>query len=63
MVLTSKENIKALSNLNDRVLAIMNDRGIIASYLILPLSKVTNPELTSQFTPVRDPSLNRVNDF
>ena len=34
MMLTSKENSKAIENLHNKLLEIMNDRGIIASYLI-----------------------------
>ena len=41
----------------------MNDRGILASYLMSPLSKITNPENTSQFKLVKDSSSNRVNDL
>ena len=41
----------------------MNDKGIIASYLLSPLSKITNPENTSQFTLMKDSNSNRVNDL
>ena len=41
----------------------MNDRGILASYLMSDLSKITNPENTSHFKLVKDPSSNRVNDL
>ena len=41
----------------------MNDRGILAKYLMSPLSKITNPENTSQFKLVKDSSSNRVNDL
>ena len=41
----------------------MYDRGILASYLISPLSKITNPENTSQFKLVKDSSSNRVDDL
>ena len=41
----------------------MNDRGILATYLMSPLSKITNPEITSQFKLVKDSSSNRVNDL
>ena len=41
----------------------MNDRVILASYLISPLSKITNPENTTQFNLVNDSSSNRVNDL
>ena len=60
---SSKENNLALENLNNKLLEIMNDRGIIASHLISPLSKITNPDDTSQFKLVKDSSSNRVNDL
>ena len=45
----SIKNKQALENLNNKLLGIMNDRGILASYLMSPLSKINNPENTSQF--------------
>ena len=63
MMETSIENNKALTNINDKLLEIMNDGGIIPSYLLSPLSKVTTPEHTSQFKLVKDPNSNRVNDL
>ena len=41
----------------------MNDRGIITSYLLSPLAKITNPENSTQFKLVKDSSSNRVNDL
>ena len=41
----------------------MNDRGILASYLMSPLSKLTNPENATQFKLVKDSNSNRVNDL
>ena len=41
----------------------MNDRGILATYLMSPLSKITNPQNTSQFKLVKDHNSNRVNDL
>ena len=41
----------------------MNDRGIIATYLMSPLSKITNPENSSQFNLVKDHNSNSVNDL
>ena len=41
----------------------MNKRGILATYLIFSLSKITNPENTSHFNIVNDPNSNRVNDL
>ena len=43
----SRENNKALENLNNKLLEIRSDRGMIASYLLSPLSKITNPENTN----------------
>ena len=60
---TSIKNNQAIENLNNKLLEIMNDRGILASYLMTPLSKITNPENTSQFKLAKDPSSNRVNDL
>ena len=59
----SKENNKALENLNNKLLEIFSDRGIKASYLMSPLSKITNPENTTQFKVVKDSNSNRVNDL
>ena len=50
----SKENNKAVSNLNEKLLEIMNDRGILASLLLSPLSKITNLEHSSHFKLVED---------
>ena len=41
----------------------MNVRGIIASYLLSPLSKISNPEITTHFKIVKDSNSNRVNDL
>ena len=60
---SSKDNNLALENLNNKLLEIMNDRGILATYLMSPLSKITNPENTTQFKLEKDPSSNRVNDL
>ena len=60
---SSIKNNQAIENLNDKLLEIMNDRGILASYLMSPLSKITNPENSSQFKLVKDSSSNRVNDL
>ena len=60
---TSIENNNALLNLNDKPLETLSDRGILASCLMSPLSKITNPEHTIQFKLVRDPDSNRVKDL
>ena len=60
---SSKENNLVLEKLNNKLLEIMNDRGILATYLMSPLSKITNPENTTQFKLVKDANSNRVNDL
>ena len=60
---TSIKNNQAIESLNNKLLEIMNDRGILATYLMSSLSKITNPENTSQFKLVKDSSSNRVNDL
>ena len=57
------KNNLAIENINNNLLEIMNDRGILATYLMSPLSRITNPDNASQFKLVKDPSSNRVNDL
>ena len=63
MTENSSNNNKALENLNNKLFEIMNDKGILASYLMSPLSTITNPENTSQFKLLKDTTSNRVNDL
>ena len=60
---TSIRNNLAIENINNNLLEIMNDRGILATYLMSPLSRITNPENSSQFKVVKDSTSNRVNDL
>ena len=60
---TSIKNNQAIEKLNNKLLEIMNDTGILASYLMSPLYKITNPENTTQFKLVKDSNSNRVNDL
>ena len=60
---SSTKNNQAIENLNDKLLQMMNDRGILASYLMSPLSKIINPENSSQFKLEKDSSSNRVDDL
>ena len=60
---TSIKNNQAIENLNNKLLEIMNDRVIIASYLLSPLAKITNPENSTQFNLVEDHNSSRVNDL
>ena len=63
MMITSKENNQASQNLNNKLLEILNDRGILATYLMSLLSKISNSENFSQFILVKDSNSNRVNDL
>ena len=60
---TSIKNNQAIENINNNLLEIMNDRGILATYQMSPLSRITNPENASQFKLVKYSSSNRVNDL
>ena len=60
---TSIKNNQAIENLNNKLLEIKNDRGILATYLMSPLSKITNPENTAQFKLVKASNSNRVNEL
>ena len=62
-LLTFKENNKALAMSNDNFLEKLNDRVIIASYLLSPLSKTNNLENTSQLNLVKGSSSNKVNNL
>ena len=60
---TSIENKKTLDTSNNKIMEIMNDRSIMASYFLSPPSKITNLETTSQLKIVKDSNLNRGNDL
>ena len=60
---SSNNNNKAISDLNEKILEMMNDRCILASYLMSPLPKITNPKNTTQFKLIKYSSSNRVNDL
>ena len=60
---TSIKNNLAIENINNNLLEKMNDRGKLATYLMSPLSRMTDLDNASQFRLVKDPSSNRVNDL
>ena len=60
---SSIKHNQAIENVNNKLLEIMNDRGILATYLMSPLSKIINPENETQFKLIKDPNSNRVNDL
>ena len=59
----SIKNNQARDNLNNKLLEIMNDRGILATYLMSPSSKISNLEIYSHCKLVKDFNSNRVNDL
>ena len=60
---TSVKNNQAIENLDNKLLEIMNDRGVLTTYLMSPLSRITNLDNTSQFSLVKDHNSKRVNDL
>ena len=61
---TSENFTKAItesSKENNLALEIMNDRGILASYSMTPLSKISIPENSTHIKLVNDQNSNRVN--
>ena len=60
---TSVNNNKAIENLNEKILELMNDNGMIASYLALPLVEVFRKDNKSQFRIRKDPKSTKLNDF
>ena len=60
---TSIKNNLAIENINNNLLEIMNDRGILATYLMSPLSRITNPDNTTQFKLKNYSTSDRVNDL
>ena len=63
MTENSKGHNKAVENINKKLLETMIDRDKIASYLMSPLSKITNSETTGQIRIVKDHKSIRVIDF
>ena len=60
---TSIKNNKAISDLNEKVLELMNDKGMIAPYLASSLVNLFKPENKSQFRLRKDPNSTKMNDF
>ena len=56
-------NNKAISDLNEKVLKLMIDMGMIAPYLTSSLDNLFKPENTSQFKLIKDPTSISLNDF
>ena len=59
----SINNNKAIENLNEKILELMNDKGMIAPYLAASLVEVFKKDNKSQFRLRKDPNSTKMNDF
>ena len=60
---SSINNNKAIENLNERILELMNDKGMIAPYLAFSIVNLFKPGNKSQFRFKKDPNSTKMNDF
>ena len=56
-------NNKAIESINEKVLELTNDKGMIASYLASYLVNFFKPENKSKFRIIRDLNSTMMNDF
>ena len=63
MTKNSINNTKAIENLNEKVLELMGDKGLIAPYLASSLVEVFKSDNKSQFRLRKDPNSTKMNDF
>ena len=59
----SINNNKAISDLNEKILELMNDKGMITPYLTTSLVEVFKKDNKSQFRLRKDPDSTKLNDF
>ena len=59
----SINNNKAIENLNEKILELMNEQGMIASYLVSSLVEVFKKDNKSQFRLRKGPNSTKLNDF
>ena len=59
----SINNNKALENLNEKILELMDDKGLIAPYLVSSLVEVFKKDNKSQFRLRKDPNSTKMNDL
>ena len=59
----SFNNNKGIENLNEKVLELMNDRGLIAPYLMTSLATLFTPENKSQFRLRKDTNSSKINNL
>ena len=58
----SINNNKAIENINEKILELMNEQGMIASYLVSTLVEVFKKDNKSQFRLRKDPNSTKLND-
>ena len=63
LIENSINNNKAIENLNEKILELMNDKGLIAPYLTTSLVEVFKKDNKSQFRLRKDPNTTKMNDF
>ena len=59
----SINNNKTIENLNEKVLELMNEKGLISPYLTSSLVNLFKPENKSQFRLRKDTNSTEMNDF
>ena len=59
----SINNNKAIENINEKILQLMNDKGVITPYLASSLVNLFKPENKSQFRLKKDLNSTKMNDF
>ena len=59
----SIENNEAKATLNEKLVGKMKNRGVLASFLLSPVSKINIPDYISQFKLLKDNNSNMVNDL
>ena len=60
---SSINNNKAISDLHEKILELMNDKGMIAPYLTSSLVEIFKKDNKSQFRLRKDPDSTKLNDF
>ena len=59
----SIDNNKAIEKINEKILQLMHDQGLIAPYLMISLAEVFSLENKSQFRLRKDNNSTKINDF
>ena len=59
----SNNNNKAIENLNEKILELMNDKSMITTYLASSIVNLFKPENKSQFRLKKDLNSTKMNDF